>query len=102
VQLRCANIIQSVAKDALPSKIASLTVSCKHGVRTLFDRGDFIGSDSTTIVYKVGVSGDVLRDKNIESMGAESVIKLCDVYTNIIPDLDFLPDTRPPGLRSKR
>jgi hypothetical protein len=89
VQLRCANIIKSIAKDAAPSKEAVLVVRGRHGVRRSNSPGGFGGTDVAMTIFEVSIPVRVLRDTDVKSMDIESVMKLWKVRSNIIPQLQF-------------
>ena len=89
VQLRCAEIIRLVTQYALPTSESELVIRAKHGVRKsgLFSR--HIPSDAAMTIYEVSIPVEVLIKSEVTSMDEDSIMKLCNLRKNIIPELNF-------------
>lgn len=89
VQFRCAKILKSIAKNAALSNGPVLVIRGRHGVRQSSFPGGLGGSDTAMTIYEVGVPVSTLREKNVQSMDDELVMRLWEVRSDIIPELHF-------------
>ena len=87
VQLRCAQIVKSVAKGAVPSSQSVLVIRVRHGVRQSFYGVG--GSAVSKTLYEISIPVRFLRERQVQSMDDVSVMQLWEVRNNIIPELEF-------------